>query len=298
MNGVRQSVTFLFLVVVTTQPLFSEERPQIVLWEQGAPGAIGSEPNDRPNLTVYAPPADQNTGCGLLVIPGGGYGSLAIGHEGDEIGHFFQKQGVTAFVLRYRIAPRYKHPAPLQDAQRALRTIRARATEWNVDPNRIGVMGFSAGGHLASTLATHFDPGQKDHADVIEQASCRPDFAILCYPVITLSDDNVTHKGSRKNLLGDNPDPKLLEELSNDRKVTAETPPTFLFHTTEDVVVPPENSVLFYLALRRAGIPAELHIYETGRHGVGLATAFPAVKSWPDRMLDWLNLHQLLQKKS
>jgi acetyl esterase/lipase len=202
---------------------------------------------------------------------------------------------VAAFVLKYRLGPRYHHPAPLQDAQRALRTVRARAKEWNVDPGRVGIWGFSAGGHLASTAATHFDDGNADAADPIDKVGCRPDFAILCYPVITLKPP-YAHAGSRKNLLGDKPDPKLLDSLCNETQVTAKTPPTFLFHTNEDSGVPPENSILFYLALRKNKVPAELHVYEKGRHGVGLASGDPILKTWPDRLDGWLRTRGLLKK--
>jgi acetyl esterase/lipase len=199
-------------------------------------------------------------------------------------------------VLRYRIAPRYRHPAPLQDVQRALRLVRTRAAEWNVDPHRVGVWGFSAGGHLASTAATHFDDGKADADDPVDRAGCRPDFAILSYPVITL-EPPYAHGGSRQNLLGKSPDAKLVESLCNERQVTARTPPTFLFHTSEDTAVPPENSVLFYLALRKAGVPAELHVYEKGRHGVGLAPADPVLSSWPNLLAAWLDSRGLLKKK-
>jgi acetyl esterase/lipase len=198
-------------------------------------------------------------------------------------------------MLKYRISPRYKHPAPLQDAQRAIRTVRARAKEWNVDPDRIGILGFSAGGHLASTAATHFDKGNSDAQNPIERASCRPDFAVLVYPVISLTTE-YTHRGSKRNLLGKNPDPKLAELLSNEKQVTAETPPTFLMHTSGDKGVPAENSILFYLALRKAGVPAEMHIYEKGGHGFGLAPNDPVLSTWPDRCIAWMRVRGILAK--
>jgi acetyl esterase/lipase len=202
---------------------------------------------------------------------------------------------VAAFVLKYRIAPRYHHPAPLDDAQRALRLVRTRAEEWKIDPARVGIMGFSAGGHLASTAGTHFDSGKTDSADPVDHASCRPDFLILCYPVISFTSESM-HLGSRNNLLGTEPDPKLVKNLSNELQVTADTPPTFLFHTNEDTGVPPENSVLFYLALRNAKVPAEIHIYERGRHGVGLASDDPVLSTWPARCAAWLKQHDVLGK--
>jgi acetyl esterase/lipase len=198
-------------------------------------------------------------------------------------------------VLKYRLGPRYRHPAPLSDAQRAIRLVRAHAAEWKLDPKRIGILGFSAGGHLASTAGTHFDPGRKDADDAIERWSCRPDFLLLAYPVISFTTEYV-HKGSRQNLLGENPDAALVESLSNEKQVTAETPPTFLFHTSEDTGVPPENSVLFYMALRKAGVPAELHIYEHGKHGVGLASSDPVLATWSKRCADWLRSHGVLKR--
>jgi acetyl esterase/lipase len=223
---------------------------------------------------------------------------LAVGHEGQEIGDWLKERGVTAFVLKYRLGPRYRHPAPLMDVQRAIRHVRTHAKEWGLADDRIGVWGFSAGGHLASTAATHFDQGKSEDKDPIERVRSRPDFAILCYPVITFTRTDVMHAGSRNNLLGPNPDKDMIESLSNEKQVSPQTPPTFLFHTTADKPVPPENSVLFYLALRKAGVPAELHIYEKGPHGVGLASKDPILGTWSGRLEDWLKSRGLLEKKS
>jgi acetyl esterase/lipase len=203
--------------------------------------------------------------------------------------------GVTAFVLKYRLGPRYHHPIELGDAQRAIRTVRARAAEFAIVADRIGMMGFSAGGHLASTAATHFDAGKSDSSDAIERVSSRPDFLILGYPVISF-DPAVTHTGSLRNLLGDNPDPKLVENLSNELQVTAQTPPTFIFHTTNDNGVPVENSVRFYLALRKAKVPVEMHLFENGPHGVGMALSDPALSAWPTLLMNWLRGRGLLTK--
>jgi acetyl esterase/lipase len=186
-------------------------------------------------------------------------------------------------VLKYRLGPRYHHPAMIDDAHQAIRIVRSRAAEFGIAPDRIGIMGFSAGGHLASTAATHFD------------AATRPDFAILIYPVISFTTP-YTHQGSRKYLLGDNPDPKLVESLSNELQVTPQTPPTFLFHTDTDKVVPPENSVLFYMALKRAGVPAEMHIFAEGEHGVGLAQTHADLSIWPTLLADWLRVRGLLMR--
>jgi acetyl esterase/lipase len=239
---------------------------------------------DKPSIAIWPADPAKATGTAVVVCPGGGYQNLAMDHEGKQIAEYLNGLGVSAFVLKYRLGPRYRHPAPLQDVQRAIRIVRERAGEFGVKADRVGVWGFSAGGHLASTAATHFDAGT------------RPDFAILSYPVIALADAKYAHGGSRKNLLGENADPALVESLSNERHVTAQTPPTFLFHTNEDSGVPPENSVLFYLALRKAGVPAEMHIYEKGRHGVGLAQKDPVLSSWPARLTDWLRIRGLLSR--
>ena len=244
-----------------------------LLWPDGAPGAVGQEDADKPALTWYKP-ANPN-GAAVLVCPGGGYGALAMDHEGKQIGEFYNSFGVTAFVLKYRLGPRYHHPAPLDDARKAMRTIRERAADYGIDPKRVGVMGFSAGGHLASTLSTHYQQGE------------RPDFAVLVYPVISLT-TIYTHSGSMWNLLGNPPEAAKVWNLSNELQVTPETPPTFLFHTNGDTGVPPENSVLYYLALRRAGVKAEMHIYQEGQHGVGLAPKDPVLGTWPARLKDWL----------
>lgn len=268
-----------------------------LLWPKGAPGAVGTEERDKPSLTIHLPPADKATGTAVVVCPGGGYGGLAVGHEGKDPAEWLNRHGIAAFVLRYRLGPRYHHPAPLQDAQRALRIVRSRAGEWKLDPKRIGIWGFSAGGHLASTAATHFDDGNADAEDLIERVSCRPDFAILCYPVITLRPP-YAHMGSRHNLLGDKPDDKLVDSLCSEKQVRKRTPPTFLFHTNADTAVPPENSILFYQALRKAGVPAELHIYEVGQHGVGLAVGRGAAAAWPDQLAAWMKTRGLLAAKA
>lgn len=281
------------MLLVAFAALAAEEPRTQLLWPEGAPGAVGTQDADKPSLTIYLPPPGTSNGTAVVVCPGGGYGGLAVLHEGRQVGYWFNSFGVTAFVLKYRVAPRYHHPAPLSDAQRALRWVRSHAAEYGVAPDRIGIMGFSAGGHLSSTAGTHFDKGNASSPDPIERASCRPDFLILCYPVISLTTD-YTHRGSLRNLLGDNPDPKLVESLSSEKQVTADTPPSFLFHTSSDSGVPPQNSVLFYLALREKGVPAEMHIYERGPHGVGLAPFEPALSTWPDRLKDWMKHRGLL----
>ena len=265
------------------------------LWSGDAPHQAGQEEKDIPTLHLYPAKADGPRAA-VVVCPGGGYGMLAKGHEGHDIGVWLNSQGVSAFVLTYRHAPRYRHPVPMLDVQRAIRTVRARAAEWNVDPARIGVWGFSAGGHLASTAATKFDDGRPDAEDPVERVSCRPDFAILAYPVIVLG-ESFTHKGSQKNLLGERwEDPELVRLMSSEKHVSERTPPCFLFHTTTDTPVPPEHSLAFYQALRKAKVPAEMHIYEQGPHGVGLGNdKHPALKSWPDRLAAWLRVRGVLR---
>jgi acetyl esterase/lipase len=272
------------------------DRAFVLLWPDGAPGALGSEPVDKPKITLYpADPALAN-GAAVVVCPGGGYGVVAADHEGRQIAEWLNSLGVSAFVLQYRLGPRYHHPVPLQDAQRAIRLLRSRAPEWRVDPGRVGILGFSAGGHLTSTAATHFDAGKPDAADPIERQSSRPDFAVLAYPVISLLDP-VAHAGSRRNLLGETPDPALVELLSNDKQVTAQTPPCFLFHTADDQAVPVENSLLFFAALRKAGVPGELHVFAHGRHGVGLAQDDPSLSQWPRLCAQWMKGLGLLDPK-
>ena len=267
---------------------------EIPLWESGAPGALGSADEDKPTLTIYRA-ARGATGTGVVVAPGGGYGALAMDHEGRQVAAYFNAMGVSAFVLKYRLGPKYRHPIELGDAQRALRLVRSRAQEFGVNADRIGLMGFSAGGHLAATAGTRFDTGNPSAPDAIDRASSRPDFLILGYPVITF-ETGVTHAGSVRNLLGENPDPKLIELMSNELHVTAQTPPTFLFHTNADTGVVAENSVRFYLALRKAKVPAEMHIFESGPHGVGLALGDPALGAWPVLLTNWLRGRGLLTK--
>jgi acetyl esterase/lipase len=268
------------------------------LWPREAPGHVDGD-RDRPNLTIFLPPADKANGSAVVVCPGGGYGALAEGHEGKDIAKWLNDRGVAAFMLRYRIVQKDRpgplHPYPLMDAQRAIRTVRARAKEFGIDPKRVGIWGFSAGGHLASTAATHFDAGKND-GDEIDKVSCRPDFAILCYPVITFTQEAM-HRGSRNNLIGAKPDPDLVKYYSNELQVTKDTPPIFLFHTEEDRGVPPANSRLFEEACKKAGVPVKLVVFEKGPHGVGLAPNDPVLSKWPEKLEEWLEERGLLAKK-
>jgi acetyl esterase/lipase len=265
----------------------------IFLWDGAAPGAVGDADSDRPTLTYFPASSGTSPTTTVIVIPGGSYGHLANNHEGRQVANWLNAMGINAFVLKYRLGPRYHHPIELGDAQRAIRLVRARATEFAVSPHRIGVLGFSAGGHLASTTETHFDAGNPQSADPINRVSSRPDFAVLAYPVISLFAD-YTHQLSRKNLLGENPNPELVRELSGELNVTPQVPPTFLFSSSTDTVVPPENSVAFYLALRKVGVPAELHIFEKAPHGVGLDLADPAVGEWGNLLIHWFRERKLL----
>jgi acetyl esterase/lipase len=276
--------------------IFAQQPSTVPLWPNGAPGALGNDDSDKPTLTVFSPWDKPVSRTAVVVCPGGSYGMLADNHEGRQVANWLNSLGIVAFLLKYRLGPRYHHPIELGDAQRAIRMVRTQAAQYGVAPDRIGIMGFSAGGHLASTAGTHFDAGDPAAADPIDHASSRPDFLVLGYPVISFTTP-YTHQGSLKNLLGDHPDPKLVESLSNELQVTPRTPPTFLFHTNEDKGVPAENSVLFYLALRKAGVPAEMHIFERGPHGVGLALADPALAMWPTLLANWFRERGLLAAK-
>lgn len=263
------------------------------LWDGAAPGALGQDSVDVPTISLYRSSATMATGAAIVICPGGSYTMLAD-HEGHTIAVWLNSIGVTAIVLKYRLGPRYHHPVELQDVARAMRTVRARAAEWGLDPHRIGIMGFSAGGHLASTIATHFDAGDSTSADPIERVSSRPDIAVLAYPVISMR-DGITHQGSRQNLLGDNPTQDLKAELSSEEHVTVQTPPTFLFHTADDPVVPVENSFLFATALRGAKVPFELHVFQHGAHGVGLAQNDQVLGVWPGLLAHWLKVRGFIQ---
>jgi len=272
------------------RPLVARAQPAIPLWANGAPGALGATPADTPIMTPYLPPAGRATGTAIVIFPGGGYQHLSMEKEGSDVANWLAGAGVTTFVVRYRLGPSYHHPTMLGDAQRAIRTVRARAAEWNVDPRRLGVIGFSAGGHLASTAGTHFDTANTSSADAIERVSSRPDFLLLIYPVITMR-DSVTHGGSRLNLLGREPAPELVRLLSNETQVTRETPPTFLVHSTDDRTVPVQNSLLFYDALKRNGVQAEMHVFEYGGHGFGLAPKDPVLSAWTTICESWMRRH-------
>jgi acetyl esterase/lipase len=258
-----------------------------LLWPNGAHGAHGNEDIDKPSLTIYLPEGANTTKTGVVVAPGGGYEHLAMGHEGVDVARWLNARGVAAFVLKYRLGPKYHYPVELEDAQRAIRMVRANAAEYGVVEDHVGMWGFSAGGHLTATAGTHFDTGNAGASDVVERQGSRPDFLILAYPVITL-EGQYAHGGSRKYLLGDDPDPAVMASVSAQTQVTKDTPPTFLFATTDDETVPVMNSVMFYEALVKAGVPVEMHLFQHGPHGVGLAPARPELSGWPDLLAKWM----------
>ena len=268
--------------VALVQCAMAQPMPPLPLWPDGAPGARGKEDFDIPTITPYLPDPAKATGAAFVIFPGGGYGGLAD-HEGRGYALWLNDHGITGFVVKYRLGSHgYRHPSMLQDAARAVRLVRAKAPDWKIDPRRIGIIGSSAGGHLASTLLTHFDLGQPDAADPIDRQSCRPDVGVLCYAVISMGE--FTHQGSKANLLGKNPSEELVKSLSNELQVTSDTPPCFIWHTWEDNAVKVENSLMFAMALRKAGVPFDLHVYEHGQHGIGLANGHP----WSSECLFWL----------
>jgi len=264
---------------------------EVPLWPNGAPGALGRDTLDQPAIVPYLPAAGSANGAAVVVFAGGGYSHIAVAKEGAPAARWLNSLGVAAFVVRYRLAPSYHHAAMLADAQRAVRVVRAHAATWGVDTARIGVLGFSAGGHMASTAATHFDGGVARSADPVERVSSRPSFAILLYPVITMHAP-LAHPGSRIRLLGADSSDAALEQLfSNETQVTRETPPAFIVSITNDRVVPVANSVLFYEALHAAQVPAELHLFEVGQHGFGLAPDDPVLSQWPSLCAAWMRRH-------
>lgn len=263
------------------------------LWVDGAPGARGTDDTDIPAIQAFPASPKTANGSAVLVCPGGGYGGLAMDHEGLQIATWLNERGISAWILRYRLGSQgYHHPVQKNDVLRAIRTIRHSAATNGIDPRRIGVWGFSAGGHLASTAATHFDTDDLYATDPIDEVSSRPDFVVLCYPVITMK-ETFTHKGSRRNLFGPDryDDEGLVELLSSEDRVSEDTPPTFIFHTTEDQAVPVENALAFYAALRKHKVACEMHIYQKGRHGVGLGGNDPVLTTWPARLEDWLRIN-------
>lgn len=285
----------LLAALFLTCSSFAQEK--IYLWPNGAPMAKSKEDKDQPYLVAYYPAQKNSQKSAVVICPGGGYQMLADDHEGKQVAKWYTDRGVTAFILYYRLgfhSTGYTHPVPLMDADRAVKMVRSNAQRWDITPEKIGIMGFSAGGHLASSLGTHFTDGDKTSKDPVEQVSSRPSFMVLGYPVISLV-ESYTHRGSMFNLLSDTPSKEEQYLMSNEKQVTNLTPPTFLVHTTEDSAVPVENSLFFYLALKQAGVPAELHVYEKGHHGLGMVnTKNEAFNSWAGRLEDWLKVRGVL----
>lgn len=253
------------------------------LWPHGAPGLNEADPPFEPTITPYLLSSEEAVGC-VIVCPGGGYSGRAP-HEGEPIAQALNDHGFSAFVCDYRVAP-YKHPRPLQDAQRAIRWVRANAGALNISPAAVGILGFSAGGHLVSTAGTHYDEGLDDPEDTISRYSCRPDAIVLCYPVISF--DVHRHQGSMVNLIGENPPEELRQSLCSETQVTHDTPPAFIWHTADDGGVPVQNALLFAQALSAARVEYELHVYRSGRHGLGLALDQPHIASWMELCAEWL----------
>jgi acetyl esterase/lipase len=295
------------ILAILLFPFISNGQNQIIqLWSDEMPNyqdvgemEVGSEIADmehfslvtNPTITVFLPAKKNRTGQALLVIPGGGYQAVVHRWEGTDIAKWLNANGIAAFVLKYRL-PNAKHnivshKSPLLDASQAMKIIRKNAEKWSIDKNNLGVIGFSAGGHLASTLGTHYDRDGNSNKTEFDKISSRPDFMVLMYPVITM-DTAFTHRGSRNNLLGNNPSQELIDYYSNEKQITKNTPPTFLVHTSDDAVVPVENSIQFYRALQKNGVKSEMHIYEHGKHGFALANGKGSLKSWRSRCIDWL----------
>lgn len=295
----------LLTLLMTASAEIALATPPIVipLWPEGVPNArdLGPErvgESDRisnvsqPTLTVFAPAVDRPNGTAVIIAPGGAYGFVSFGREGVQFANWLSSLGVTSFVLKYRHAG-FGHPAPLQDVLRAVRLVRSRAAEFKIDPARVGVMGSSAGGHLAACAGTLFDhPAGRTGAE-LDAVSARPDFLILMYPVITMEDPHA-HAGSRTNLLGATPSAELLKLMSIENQVTSSTPPTLLIHTQEDQSVPMENSIRFYQALTRAKVPAEMYLFEHGSHGMGMRDGLGTTSEWPARAAEWLRNRGLL----
>lgn len=273
----------------------------VPLWPKGAPGALGTAAVDTPTIQAYLPTKDKANGAAIVICPGGGYSGLATLKEGTALAQWMTTLGVAAFVLKYRLGPAYHHPIELGDAQRALRWVRANAGRYSIDTARVGIMGFSAGGHLASTAATHFDAGNPSAADSVDRRSCRPSFQILVYPVITM-DATFTHSGSRTNLLGSSPSQALVDLLSNEKQVTSKTPQAFLVHTKDDGVVPFKNAQVYVEACIKAGVQIEFRPYDSGPHGFGMADGkntapdLPVLATWTGLAAKWMELRGLLRK--
>jgi acetyl esterase/lipase len=299
-----KQIGLLLLFFITTANLFAQDRV-LKVWPNGAPNDNGmTEPEEKydgvrvrnvsvAEMYIYLPEKEKNSGAAVVICPGGGYRIEAMDHEGFDIAAFLKENGVAGIVLKYRL-PYGHHEVPSSDARRAIRTVRAHAEEWGIDPDKIGIAGSSAGGHLASTVGTSFDFGNANSDDPVERQSCRPDFMLLLYPVITM-DEKYTHLGSRENLIGKGHDMKLVRKYSNELNVTEETPPTFLVLADDDKSVVPQNSIGFYAALKKYDVPAEMHIFQYGGHGFGIRKEGRPSDNWPYMFIDWLKARKIIE---
>jgi len=305
--SLRVAFATLFAFIAAASSLAADPVQEILLWPADHPANAGNEAaivgtdgwmervTRAPAITPFLPEADKASGAAVVICPGGGYAGLSMEKEGLEVAKWMQARGIAGVVLRYRCGGgKNQQPVPLQDAQRAIRMVKSHAAEWNVDPDRVGILGFSAGGHLASTAATMFDDGAPESGDAVERQSSRPAFAVLVYPVISMK-EGVTHGGSRQNLLGGNADEQLVERWSSDKQVSDKTPPTFLIHASDDEAVPVKNSLLFYEALVAHKISAELHVYEVGGHGFGMLRGDRPADKWPEQLEPWLKKHGVIK---
>jgi len=299
----KKLLIFLFITSIITPvlaqnqilPLWKADPPnyretgEVTIWDTS--DIVRVRNVQKPDIAVFLPSKKNATGEAVVICPGGGYGILAYDWEGSDIARWLNSKGIAALVLKYRLPGSASnivpHKSPLMDAQRAMRLVRSNAEKWNIDPGKIGVMGFSAGGHLASTLSTHYDGGDPSSSDPVERVSCRPDFSVLVYPVISFTEE-FKHSGSRKNLLGEDADDSLVKQYSNELQVTEDTPPAILIHSDDDKVVPVENSIAYYKALRANQVSSELHIYPYGSHGYSLAIGQGHLSTWPDRVIEWI----------
>ena len=301
---IMKQIVFLLIFFMSASAVFSQDKV-LKVWPNGAPNDNGmKEPEEKydgvrvrnvseAEMYVYLPEKDNNTGAAVLICPGGGYWIEAMDHEGFDMARFFREKGIAGIVLKYRLP--YGHDeVPSSDARQAMRIIRANAVEWGIDPEKVGIAGSSAGGHLASTAGTVFDKGNPDSNDQIEKMSCRPDFMLLLYPVITM-DEEFTHMGSRENLIGKGHNKELIRKYSNELNVNDETPPTFLILADDDGAVPPRNSIEFYSALKRFNVPAEMHIFQKGGHGFGIRQEGIPANNWPNLFIDWLKAREIIE---
>lgn len=268
----------------------------VYLWPSGAPDAVGNEEQDKPHLEIFgASGAGRHTA--VIICPGGGYSHLAYEKEGTRIAEWLNLRGITAFILTYRLTPRYRYPSPILDGERAVRWVRNHAEQYDIATDRIGMWGFSAGGHLVGIVGTHFDPGDPAAVDPVDQVSDRPDFVISSYGALSLQ-PGIARPGAMRAFLGENPSPSLTDNMSPDKHVTAQTPPFFLYATTTDQSVPVLSSVAFYMAMVRAGVPVELHLFQSGPHGTALAQGYPALSAWPALLENWLRLNHWIPERT